>query len=83
MPLDTWSFGSTIEKSFEKTKRVLILAPILQSLDYSKIFHIHVDASTYAVGYILAQPRDNHMDFPICYASRQLNTTERNFSTTK
>ena len=52
-----------------------------KALDYSKTFHVHIDASAYAIGCILAQPRDNHMDFPICYASRQLNTAERNYST--
>ena len=69
------------DTSFEKIKQALISAPILKSLDYSKIFNIHVDASTYAIGCILSQPRDNIMDFPICYASRQLNAAQRNYST--
>ena len=61
------------EQSFEKLKTALISAPILKAPENSKIFHVHVDASSYAVGCILDQPGDNHMDFPICYASRQLN----------
>ena len=74
-----WTNGC--KESFEKLKTTLISAPILKALNYSKTFHVHVDASAYAVGCILAQPGDNHMDFPICYASRQLNTAERNYST--
>ena len=81
--ITTFDWTDECEQSFEKLKTALISAPILRSLIYSKTFHVHVDASTYVVGCILAQPGDNHMDFPILYASRQLNNTERNYSTTK
>ena len=79
------SFERTDEckESFEKLKTALISALILKAPNYNKTFHVHLDASTYAIGCILAQPGDNHMDFPICYASRQLNTVEKNYSTTK
>ena len=71
------------ETSFEKLKQALISTPILKAPGYNKIFHVHVDASTYAIGFILAQPRDNNMDFPISYASRQLNNAEKNCITTE
>ena len=67
------------ELSFEKLKQTLIIAPILKSPDYTKIFHVHVDALAYAVGCVLAQPRS--MDFPISYASQQLNVAKRNYTT--
>ena len=41
---------------------------------------MHVDAYN---GSILAQPREGNVDFPICYASRQLNNVEWNYTTTK
>ena len=44
---------------------------------------MHVDAFAYAVGCVLAQRGDGNMDFPISYASRQLNSTKQNYSTTK
>ena len=69
------------ETSFEKLKQALISDPILKASDYNKIFHVHMDASAYTVGCILAQLGDNNMDFPICYTSRQLNTIEQNYST--
>lgn len=52
------------ENSFEKHKKALITAPILQAVDWDKVFHFHINASRYAIGCILAQPRDNHMEFP-------------------
>ena len=80
--ITTFEWIDECEQSFEKLKIALISAPILRVLDYSKTFHVHVDASSYDVGCILAQPRDDHMDFSICCASRQLNTGEGNYSTT-
>ena len=42
-----------------------------------------MDASKFAIGCILAQPGENKMDFPVSYASRQLNKAEKNYTTTK
>ena len=54
--ITSFEWTDECEESFEKLKTALILAPILKALDYNKTFHVHVDASTYAVGCILAQP---------------------------
>ena len=67
--------------SFEKLKKALITTPILRAPDWNKLFHVHIDASAFAIGCILAQPGDKNMDFPISYASRQLNVAERNYTT--
>ena len=56
---------------------------ILRAPMWDKIFHVHVDASNFAIGCILAQPGDHKMDFPVSYASRQLNEAEKNYTTTK
>ena len=71
------------EESFNKLKECLTSAPILKSPDWNVIFHVHIDASNYALGAILAQPGEKHMDFPISYASRQLNSAEQNYTTTE
>ena len=65
------------EQSFNKLKECLTSAPILKSPDWNVIFHVHIDASNYALGAILAQPGEKHMDFPISYASRQLNSAKK------
>ena len=61
------------EEAFNKLKKALIFAPILRAPDWNKVFHVHIDASNFAIGCILAQPGEHNMDFPISYASRQLN----------
>ena len=70
------------EVSFQKLREALIHAPILRAPDWNKIFHVHVYASKFAIGCVLAQPREHKMDFPVSYASRQLNDTEKNYITT-
>ena len=42
------------EQSFQKLKNALISAPILKSPDWDQIFHVHIDASAFAIGCILA-----------------------------
>ncbi|MCO5571930.1 hypothetical protein L7F22_025681 [Adiantum nelumboides] len=71
------------EESFNKLKQALTSAPILKAPDWDKIFHVHVDASNFAIGCILAQLGDGNIDFPISYASRQLNVAEKNYTTTE
>ena len=69
------------EESFNKLKECLTSTPILKSLDWNVIFHVHIDALNFAIGDILAQPGKKNMDFAISYASRQLNLAEQNYTT--
>lgn len=46
-------------------------------------FHVHTDASNIAVGAMLAQNPTGKCDQPIMYASRLLNTAERNYTRTE
>ncbi|MCO5572921.1 hypothetical protein L7F22_037746 [Adiantum nelumboides] len=71
------------EESFNKLKQALTSAQILKAPDWDKIFQVHVDASNFAIGCILAQPGDGNIDFPISYVSRQLNVAEKNYTTTE
>ena len=71
------------ERFFQKLKECLTFAPILKSPDWNVIFHVHIDASKFAIGAILAQLGERNMDFPISYASRQLNSDEQNYTTTE
>ena len=71
------------EVAFEKLKTALVTAPILRSPNWAEIFHVHIDASAFAIGCILTQPGEKNMDFPISYASRQLNSAEKNYTTTE
>jgi hypothetical protein len=69
------------DKSFELLKRKLVEVPILIFPDWSRKFHVHVDASNVVVDSVLAQPYDDMVDHPNAYASRKLNKSERNYST--
>ena len=51
------------KNSFAKLKQALIFSPILKEPNHCKIFHVHVNALLHAIGCILAQLRDNNMDF--------------------
>ena len=76
--LNCFNWTNECDESFRKLKNTLTHAPILKAPDWSKVFHVHVDASNFAIGCILAQPGEGKLDFPIYYASRQLNSAEKN-----
>ena len=61
----------------------MVKAPILRFLDWSRKFHVHIDASALAIDAILAQPTDDSTDHPNAYARRKLNKAQRNYSTTE
>ena len=65
----------------DKLKGKMATAPILIFLDWKKEFHVHVDASSIALGIVLTQPRDGAIDHLIAFASRKLSTTEKNYTT--
>ena len=61
----------------------MVEAPILKFPNWSRKFHVHIDASALAVGAISTQPVDDSTDHPNVYARRKLNKDERNYSTTE
>ena len=61
----------------------MVTAPILVFPDWSKEFHVHVDASSIALGAVLAQQGKGEIDHPIAFSSRKLSMVEMNYTTTK
>ena len=59
----------------------MVTVPILAFPDWKKIFHVHVDASSIALGVILVQSGEGNIDHPIAFASRKLSPAERNYTT--
>ena len=57
--------------------------PILKAPIWDKLFHVHIDASAYAINCILTQPREFNKDFPIAYASKQLIAAKKNYTTSE
>ena len=60
----------------------MVTTPILVFLDWKLPFHVHVDASSIALGVILAQPGEG-LDHPIAFASKKLSLVECNYTTTE
>jgi hypothetical protein len=58
-------------------KENMVTTPILAFPDWSKEFHVHVDASSIALGAVLTQPGEGDIDHPISFASRKLSYSEK------
>ena len=69
------------QKSLDILKEKMVTAQILVFPYSKRPFHVHVDASSIALGMILAQPGDGGIDHPISFASRKLSSTENNYTT--
>ena len=77
-----YKWNEECQKSLDILKDRMVTTPILAFLDRKKIFHVHVDASSIALGVILAQPSEGNIDHPIAFASKKLSSVERNYTTT-
>ena len=56
---------------------------ILVFPDWNKEFHVHVDASSIALGVVLGQPGEGDLDHLIAFTSRKLSSTEKIYTTTE
>ena len=71
------------QASLDILKEKMVTAPILVFADWNKEIHVHVDASSIALGIVLAQSGEGNIDHPISFASRKLSTAEKNYTTTE
>ena len=77
-----FQWNEECQKSIDMLKEKMVYAPILVFLDW-KEFHVHDDASSIALGYVLAQPGEGSIDHPIDFTSRKLSMAEKNYTITK
>jgi len=77
-----FNWDDKCQQAFDKLKTILCSEPILQYPDFTKEFILTTDASGKALGAILSQGKVGS-DLPISYASRTLNKSELNYSTTE
>ena len=61
--------------------KYLSSTPILAYPDYLRTFYLATDASNVGVGAVLYQADQNGQERVIYYASRALNSAEKNYST--
>ena len=76
----TWAWGQPQQKAFEDIKRCLTEAPILALYDCNRETKISADASSYGIGGVVYQLRDDNNWKPIAYFSRALTVTETRYS---
>ncbi|XP_056685819.1 uncharacterized protein [Spinacia oleracea] len=76
----TFEFTDACLESFDRIKKALITAPIIQPPDWDLPFEIMCDASDYAVGTVLGQ-RKNKVLHAIYYASKTLDGAQMNYAT--
>jgi hypothetical protein len=71
-----YHFGWTDEcqQSFDTLKQKMVIAPILVFPNWSKEFHVHVDASSIALGAVLEEPEEGDIDHPLAFSSKNLST---------
>ena len=79
---EPWKWTDECMMAFTQLKSVLTEEPILVYPDLDQPFSVHTDASNVGLGAVLLQERDGVLQ-TIAYASRSLNPTERNYSTTE
>jgi hypothetical protein len=77
-----FNWDNACEEAFNKLKNSLVNEPVLQYPDFNRPFILTIDASGKALGAILSQGKVGS-DLPIAYASRTLNKSESNYSTTE
>jgi len=77
-----FDFGERCKDAFDTLKKALTTTPIIQPPNWTSPFELMCDASNFAVGAVLAQ-RNGKLPHVIYYASRSLDTTQANYTTTK
>jgi hypothetical protein len=78
----TFIWMEECQKAWELIKHKYIEAPILISPNWQVEFHVHTNASLLVMGAMLSQNVIRKSDQPMMYASRLLNITQQNYSTT-
>jgi hypothetical protein len=61
----------------------MVTTTILVFPDWTKEFHVHVDASSIYLGSVLAQSGEGDIKHPLAFASRKLFATDINYTTTE
>jgi len=75
-----WKWTRDCSAAFSKAKSLLSSAPVLAHYDPNLKLCLAGDASAYGVGAVLSHVYPDGSERPIAYASRTLNSSERNYA---
>ena len=70
------------EIAFDTLKTALISPPVLAHPRFNEEFILYTDASSFSVGYVLAQIQEG-VEKPICYGGRALSKPQQNYTVTE
>ena len=76
-----FSWTKDCDESFKKIKCVLMNTPVLSAPNFDKQFKLTVDASDIGIGTALFQESDDGVDRVVCYFSKKLTKSQKNYST--
>ena len=80
---EEFSWNPERQSAFEELKLTLSWAPIVSSPDWTKDFHVTLNASGWCLEAILWQYDESSRERPVYYASRQMSPTEKKYTTTE
>ena len=69
------------QMAFEKIKRMLMCAPVLQTPNFAEQFHLQVDASEIGAGAVLLQKGGSGLLLPIAFMSTKFKPHQKSYST--
>ncbi|KAI3356713.1 hypothetical protein L3Q82_003311 [Scortum barcoo] len=75
-----WTWGSQQQQAFDSIKQELTTPPGLALYDPNAETLVSADSSSYGMGAVLLQRRDNAEWKPVAYASRSLTCTEQRYA---
>ena len=76
----SFQWAETEQKAYQALKVMLSQAPVVQRPDWSKSFHVFVDASDIAINSVLMQLTEPKWYRPVYYANRTLVLQEFEFN---
>ena len=75
-----WEWKKPQQDCFDKVKQLICSAKVLAHYDPEKELILQCDASPYGVGAVLSVQGTDEHERPVGFASRTLNTSEKNYS---
>lgn len=73
-------WGEAQERAYQTIKSYVSSEPILRLPEPGKTYFLRTDASNSGIGAVLIERHDEKL-FPVCYASKNLSSVERNYPT--
>jgi hypothetical protein len=72
-----FQWNEECQQGLDTLKENMVTTPIIVFQDWENTFHVHIYASTIALGEIMVQPRAWYLDHPIAFANIKLLESEQ------